>query len=151
MLVSILSGVPGSGKSTWARNQPPQFTYVCSADEWRVDPDGVYRYKQDEIKKAHSWCLERFIDLCQEFQGSNAHIVVDNTNTSALAMAPYVDIANIYAEKLDIRVFQTSLRMSIKRNIHDVPPGTIRNMARQLDRLLNNWPNFFPQPHIEHT
>jgi predicted kinase len=151
MRVTILSGIPGSGKSTWALDQPAEFTYVCSADEWFVDAHGQYRFNPADLDKAHRWCFENFLDLCQETEGTEAHIIVDNTNVHPVSIAPYVAVAKLYADEVECRVFRTSIRQAVARNVHDVPARTVRRMELQLDSTLDNWPRVFPNPHVVWT
>lgn len=47
----VLSGIPGSGKSTWARkflSEHPDSSYIVSSDDIRKELGGVYQYFEQE-------------------------------------------------------------------------------------------------------
>ena len=90
--VYILRGISGSGKSTVtaaiAASLPPGTRYVvCSADNYFIGPDDVYRFDSKLLSSAHEYCRRTFdaalIDRVPV-------IIVDNTHAQQWEYAPYV-------------------------------------------------------------
>lgn len=86
--VIILSGISGSGKSTYGRKllEGALWTSVCSADDYFM-VGSEYRFDASKLSLAHGQCFKKFIDL---LKGGDQVVVVDNTNTSVVEIAPYV-------------------------------------------------------------
>lgn len=82
--VIILSGLSGSGKSTYANALGG---VVCSADDFFVNDDGKYVFDPAKLQDAHAYCFRSFLEA---LQGTNETIVVDNTNTRVEEISPYV-------------------------------------------------------------
>ena len=82
--VIILSGLSGSGKSTYASALGG---VVCSADDFFVNDDGSYVFNPTKLQDAHAYCFRSFLEA---LQGTNETVVVDNTNTRVEEISPYV-------------------------------------------------------------
>lgn len=139
--VVILSGISGSGKSTLAEKLLNESQGVkVSADHFFTKPDGKgsvsYQFDPSKLGEAHADCFARFIRFCQDPNGNL--IVVDNTNTSAEEIAPYILGAAAFgweAEIITLRApFADRVQKCAGRNIHGVPLDTIKAQA---NRLLN--------------
>lgn len=136
MKVIIMSGVPGSGKSTYIKSLEGRVV-VCSADHYFTDKDGNYNFDFTNLRMAHGECLRKFmayrINLCWDY------LVVDNTNTSAIEIAPYYAVASAYENEIDIELV-TILCDPAKahaRNTHGVPlQGVLRMDAAIRSREL---------------
>ena len=61
-MLYIIRGIPGSGKSTLAKKIA---SVVCEADDFFVDPDGVYRFDPSLLKEAHSACQKKCVTAMQ--------------------------------------------------------------------------------------
>lgn len=83
MLVKILSGISGSGKSTYARRHRG---VIVSADDYFVR-DGAYRFNPARLSSAHATCFARYLGALDD---GHPLVIVDNTNTTAVEIAPYV-------------------------------------------------------------
>jgi predicted kinase len=130
MCVIILCGIPGSGKTTYARRAYPRHVILSADDYFMVD--GVYRYDEAKLTQAHGDCLRRFIRECQ----SGGHnLVIDNTNTKPTDIAPYHAIATAYGYEVDILVIEADPEVAFRRNIHGVPLEMCRVMASRLKGL----------------
>jgi predicted kinase len=82
--LTLLRGLPGSGKSTFAKQIWNEYA-ICEADKYFVDKEsGEYRFDASKLKEAHSWCKNeveiRMIDNQINSQ-YYAEIVVSNTFT----------------------------------------------------------------------
>jgi len=131
MRVVILSGAPGSGKSTCV-NQWETPLIVCSADSYFTDVHGVYRFDPKGIQLAHMECLRRFLQVLQAAPANQPNwLVVDNTNTALVEVAPYVRLAQAFGHAVDIQVF-----LGQRNNVHGVPEHKVRQMR---DRCLLTW------------
>ena len=136
MKVYLMRGLPGSGKSTWARRK---FLEVggngvwISADDYHTDADGVYLFRRERAGEAHNSCLRRFLEALS-LTGCEL-VIVDNTNLSAWEIAPYYRLAEVFGVEVEIVYFPCTVEKSIARNTHQVPEATIQQMAARIDSL----------------
>lgn len=150
----ILSGVSGSGKSTYAEKLLQQSQGVkVSADhffmKYGVSAEGkqteaaVYHFDPSKLQEAHNDCFRRFVGFLME---GWSDIVVDNTNTMVWELSPYMLAASAFGYAAEIRtlwVHSTDLTMAWKRNIHKVPLGVLDSQSYNLaNRVLpKHWPH----------
>ena len=128
MKMTILCGISGSGKSTYAKTLPVG-TMICSADHY-FEGDG-YKFNPDLLPKAHGACLKKAIGcIALDFP-----VCVDNTNTTVAEIAPYAALALAYGYELDIIKISCDINEAIERNVHGVPPEVIKAQAKRLDSL----------------
>lgn len=139
--VTIMIGIPGSGKSTWVAANRPDAT-VCSADHFHTDKDGAYSWKLENQGRAHRECLR---DFMAALDAAEPEIVVDNTNTTLDQIAPYIALADAYGVFTEV-IAMTSrhVDLCIAENVHSVPQRTIQHMLRAQTRLLFYWPPRWP-------
>ena len=138
--VTILRGIPGSGKSTWARKNRP-YVYVCSADQYFHGPGEnphEYRFCPKQLPEAHAECLRSFVNLTR----TGTDLVVDNTNTTAVEMAPYVAWAQACGYEVEIIHLHCSVETAAARNVHGVPQKSCRSMQDRIQgqSLPKHWP-----------
>ena len=139
--VVILSGLPGSGKSTYTKklkNQAlsnKQDFVVCSADHFFEDEEGNYNYDPSKIGMAHAACYRKFIEALQTTRTYGALIVVDNTNLSSWEISPYVQGANAYSHEVKIVKVLCDAKVAFERQTHGVPKKTFDHMARNQERM----------------
>jgi predicted kinase len=133
--VIILSGISGSGKSTYARRNYPG-AVVCSADKFPgLYVDGELQFAK--LSDAHNACLREFTVALLE--GAPV-IVVDNTNTTATEIAPYAAMALAFGAKLQILTIECDVEIAHGRNLHNVPRGGVEAQAARLEsRDLPPW------------
>lgn len=134
MKVTILSGVPGSGKSTFASKTTN--TVVCSADDFFCQ-SGEYKFDVTKLGEAHGECLRKFIEAIQV--GSD--VVCDNTNTTADEIGPYYAIAAAYGAEIELITVLCDPAVAAARNVHGVPAAGVEAMAKRLAarRLPEYW------------
>ena len=132
--VTILIGIPGSGKSTWAARQ--EGATVVNADRYHIGADGVYRYSVANAGKAHLWCYRAFLDALER---RDDHIIVDNTNTQNWERSPYVKHAQLCGYTVEFKRFRCPVELAAKRNVHGVSREIIEKMASRIEEPLSRW------------
>lgn len=129
--VEILCGLPGSGKSTYARGYPN--AVVCSADDYMVDSRGQYFFSPDRLAYCHQVCLRKFEVAIR--RGAPAHIIVDNTNTTPWEIAPYYQLADAQGWNPVVVKFDTPIEVCLSRQTHGVPEYRMLQMSERLQAL----------------
>ena len=98
-ILYIVRGVPGSGKSTFAKTLTNDYS-ICEADQYFVDIEtGEYKFNFDELKNAHQWCRDKVEIRMKDNQVNYQFyptIVVSNTFTQEWEMEPYFKLAEKY-------------------------------------------------------
>lgn len=135
MTVIIMRGVPGSGKSTYAKASFPG-AVICSADDF-FTKDGVYRFDGAKIGMAHAECFSKFmraITAPLELQ-----IIIDNTNTQLWEMAPYRAVAHHFGHGVRIIRMACDPEIAASRCVHDVPWNSVMNMQSRMENTPSFW------------
>ncbi len=157
MKVIILSGLPGSGKTTWARNNFPG-ALILSADDYFMVA-GEYRFDPMKLGAAHAACQRKFMrhvvlwerddedDSCWESWPKATQdwvLIVDNTNTTITEIAPYAALALAYGHEMEIVSISCDPAKAAERNIHGVPPLVVGQMVQRLRDLQAQLPPWWP-------
>lgn len=132
--VTILRGLPGSGKSHYARTYHSD-AVVCSADHF-FEKDGQYQFDPAKLPQAHAACLNKFIEAVLSGKRS---IVVDNTNLSLWEASPYHTIATANGYRVELRWFRTELPVCLARQTHGVPEHVMKEMLSRYEEPLPWW------------
>ena len=137
MKITVLRGIPGSGKSTYAigiRNAEVEFgltPVIVSADLYFMS--GLeYRFDISKLGDAHRWCLREFI---QNINDKMSHIFVDNTNINLEDIAPYVAVGEALGYDVEVIQINADPVAAALRNVHGVPLNSVRSMAERLERI----------------
>ena len=149
MLVIILRGIPGSGKSTFIQKIVQELNLeegqykVCSADNHFIK-NGVYKYDGSDIKKAHDECNTDFMEcLDKSTEEKKIAVFVDNTNTKFWEFSKYLQ----HGSK-ENKTFVVSIRLPkksdlhdeyLKRNIHNVPSPAVKRMYDTFQPFEKKW------------
>jgi predicted kinase len=143
MKVKILCGISGSGKSTYIKNHFPDAD-VCSADHFFMK-DGEYKFDPAKLSKAHGECLKHFVYLMStKPHGDRIPVVVDNTNTTVVEIAPYAALALAYGCDLEIIILEAPLEKAAARNQHGVPRDAVEGQHKRLKTLADQLPRWWP-------
>ena len=147
----IMRGLPGSGKSTMARDiarsaikENHQEVVICSTDSFFVNDDGEYVFDPTKLGQHHSanqHKVKSYMLLGAEV------IIVDNTNTTHREMKPYKELAllrgydvhEVFIGKeflfqgmdTDHNKFRDYIALCHERGTHGVPMESIEKMARR--------------------
>jgi predicted kinase len=111
----IVRGLPGSGKSTFAKsNYVNNFGYILLEADMYFCKDGIYLYDKDKLSNAHDWCYNETI---KQLRAGNS-VVVANTFTRLWEIKKYLELnpSKIYR------------CVGNYKNIHNVPEDIIQKM-----------------------
>ena len=121
MKLTIIRGLPGSGKSTEARKLG---CFHVEADMFLYE-NREYKFSQDKQKYAHVAC-RNIVDAAMN-EGV-WEIVVSNTFTRLWEIEPYVALAKEYGYAVEV------IRMTGDYgSIHNVPESVIQAMADRFE------------------
>lgn len=132
-----MRGVPGSGKSTYIKNNC-EGAVIASADNFFMR-DGEYKFDIRLIGAAHAWCFETFV---RALGVKCPLVVVDNTNVKARDMKRYVETARAAGYEVEIVKVLCDPAKAASRNVHAVPKEVVERMYRELtaSKLPEDWP-----------
>ncbi len=126
----IIRGLPGSGKSTIARNMistaaQHEDIAMFEADMYFEDEDGNYKFEPSKIKDAHEWCQRKV----REYLEYNFNVIVSNTFTQVWEFQPYLDMAKEMG--VEVRVITAT---GDYPNVHNVPHESILRMKDRWEK-----------------
>ncbi|KAG7156918.1 NEDD4-binding protein 2-like 1-like [Homarus americanus] len=131
----LMRGLPGSGKTTLAKEIKGRTGVILSTDDFFCDKRGKYNYDPSRINEAHQWNKHRAL---QKLQDGKTPIIIDNTNLQMWEMKPYVKLGLQYGYEVDILDAETPWKLNAKelarKNIHGVPKGKITEMKGRYDK-----------------
>lgn len=125
MKLYLIRGLPGSGKSTYAKHiiksNPDTLHY--EADMYFLDEQGNYNFDANKLKHAHAWCF----DSTENGLSSGHDVIVSNTFTQKWEMDSYIKLAKKFNAELIILKATGNYK-----NIHGVPDVA-------LHRMISRW------------
>ena len=133
----IVRGLPGSGKSTFAKKLVGSDFLVCEADKYFIDKTtGEYKFDITKIKDAHKYCQTLVGTYMRDSLLNDQfyrEIAVSNTFTQEWEMLPYFELA----EKYGYTVFVTIVENRHGgKNVHGVPEEKIDLMKNRFEIKL---------------
>lgn len=118
--LTLIRGLPGSGKSTHARSIDADIHY--EADQFfLVGPDDDYVFDVSLIKIAHEWCFSNTVRALRR----GRDVVVSNTFTQLWELNKYLELRRLIKD-LEIEIIEMKTQYG---NIHNVPEETLNRMA----------------------
>jgi predicted kinase len=121
----LLRGLPGSGKSTFAKR-------ICNqhveADMFFME-DGEYKFDPTKLKQAHEWGRNK----AQEWMKQGYNVVVSNTFTQEWEMDPYYWLAEQYGYRVHSLVVENR---HDGVNEHGVPADKLEQMKNRFEIKL---------------
>lgn len=131
MKITVLVGIPGSGKSTWVKESYDGNGEVLSSDAIREElygdeaiqgnPSEVF----DELYYRMEECLKRDLD-----------VVIDATSIGKRERYTTIKMAKQYNAELEAIVFKTPIAVCIRRNderVRTVPDYAMDHMIRKFE------------------
>jgi predicted kinase len=118
----LLRGLPGSGKSTFAKR-------ICNQ---HVETDmffmegGEYKFDASKLKQAHEWCQWK----TENWMKMRYHIVVSNTFTQEWEMEPYYKLAEQYGYRVHSIIMENRHNGV---NEHNVPEDKLEQMKKRFE------------------
>jgi len=91
MKLTLIRGIPGSGKSTLGRRMEISFSdcVKLEADMYMHNASGAYTFDARKLKDAHAWCQT----TAHAMLVAGKHIVVCNTFIKIWELGPYLTMA----------------------------------------------------------
>lgn len=137
MQLILMRGVSGSGKSTLARQIADEqyVSVIYSTDDFFM-VDGEYRFDPKRLSEFHAHNVRRTEDAMVE---RCPCIIIDNTNTQAWEMKPYVELAMThgYAVKI-VEPEPVSFDELMERQAQRADQNKALN-AEVVQRMLNRY------------
>lgn len=127
----LIRGIPGSGKTTLAKNIIAGLRCGASiahieADQYFTSPNGEYKYDPSKIGDAHAWCQ----DCTRYYLEKDCNVIVANTFIKLWELWPYMRMA---AEtNTAVKIIEAKGRF---QNIHRVPDDVIQRMITAYEPL----------------
>ena len=131
-VLTLIRGLPGSGKSHLARSMATQswseggpWVHHWETDQFFVDKTtGEYRFNPEQIKSKHMECQTQ---VEKSMLNGTLHVVVSNTFSRRWEMQPYVELAVKYGYMIQ----EVTVKADFG-NEHNVPQDVI-------DRMRARW------------
>lgn len=124
MKLFIIRGLPGSGKSTFAKMlSEATETAHYEADMFFIE-DGEYKFDAKKLHAAHNWCQE---NVEREIRGGG-DVIVSNTFVKLWEMDAYKKLAEQYGAQITEIIVNGN-----HGSIHGVPEETIARMRRDFE------------------
>lgn len=128
MIICLVRGLPGSGKSTFVEKTLTGFTQI-EADQYFIDELGNYNFNSMKLKEAHEWCYNR----TEENMKLGQLIAVSNTFTQEWEMKEYYELASKYNYTI-ISIIIENRHNGV--SIHDVNEETLDRMENRFSIKL---------------
>jgi len=145
--VYILRGIPGAGKSTWAKHHAQGEYVIVSADHFFMKR-GEYQFDPRFLPQAHQGCFRAFVDHAgAEFTDRLDEIYVDNTNINAWECSPYVLGGESYGWNVTLVHVHIDPAVAFARGTHGVPERVVYGMAEATKNV--SLPPWWKQVHLK--
>ncbi|XP_078369356.1 NEDD4-binding protein 2-like isoform X2 [Oculina patagonica] len=132
-LLILVRGLPGSGKSSLAQRLKGAHGVVFSTDDYFYR-NQRYEFDVSLLGEAHGWNQQRAKSALEKLQSP---VIIDNTNTQAWEMKPYVSMALKYGYQIKFVEPDTSWKWNVKelarRNQHGVSIAAIIRMKERYE------------------
>jgi len=123
----IVRGIPGSGKSTFAKTFKTVEHY--EADMFFMRGNG-YEFDATKLKAAHEWCQDM---VFMSMKRNEPTIVVSNTFTQEWEMKPYLEMAKTHEYKVFSIIVENRHGGT---NQHEVPEEVLTKMHERFEIKL---------------
>ena len=117
----LIRGVPGSGKSTYAKSLG--LKYVFEADMF-MEENGEYKFNPKKLGWAHNQCQRAVYDAMK----TGEDIAVSNTFVKKWEMIPYLQMASEFG----YNVVEKTMTGDYP-NVHGCPKEKVEEMKRRFE------------------
>ena len=134
-LLVLLRGLPGSGKSSFAKHMWSDFV-ICEADQFFYDSEGNCNFDPSKLRDAHKYCRDRvetFMSDNEKNPQFYPEIVVSNTFTREWEMDEYFKLAKKYDYQVVSLIVENRHG---NKNVHGVPDSKIEEMRNRFEISL---------------
>lgn len=121
-VLTLLIGLPGSGKSTFAKTIPNASHY--EADMYFIGPDGQYVFDRGKLSEAHGWCQR----MTENDLKAGKDVVVSNTGLRRWEREQYYAIAERCGARVRVKTMTGDYG-----NIHNVPEEALAAMKARFE------------------
>lgn len=123
----LIIGIPGSGKSTKAREIIEQYTnnnlpIVHYEADMFFERNGKYNFNPKLLPQAHLWCQKK----TEEAMQNNINVIISNTSLTPKERRIYIELAKIYRYNVKVITMTNEFQ-----NIHGVPKETLERMKQR--------------------
>jgi predicted kinase len=128
----IIRGVPGCGKSTFAKliGNGSGSAYI-EADMY-FEQDNKYIFDITKLGEAHKWCqnkIEYYMTKGSHLNEPLETIVISNTSTTQSELKPYFELAEKYGYQVHVLIKEN---YHGGKDIHNVPEESLIKMEKRL-------------------
>jgi len=127
-MLSLIRGLPGSGKSTFAKKLNKLTGAIHLEADMYFMKNGVYEFDKEKISLAHRWCL----DTARIFLNQGYNVVVSNTFTQKWEMENYITVASEAGSPTEI--YRCTQNYG---SLHNVPEETLKKMQARFEDIEN--------------
>lgn len=124
----MIIGIPGSGKSTMAKQIAKHWEFVMNekikifeADMF-FEKDGKYNWQREKLKEAHNWCKAKVENELKD----DHSVIVANTFITPSERLPYLILAKKYNAEVSVLTCTGEFK-----NVHGVSDETIQKMKKK--------------------
>ncbi len=146
MDVILLTGLPGSGKSTWAAAYPCSGAKLILCPDDHLMVDGVYKWSPGAVSESHRKCMRQFVE--HVWHGDLDLLILDSTNTRTEFLSPYIGVAQAFNHNVRVVLIKHNSIDSWKRNTHNVPEDRHIGMEQNLHYMMKYWSRRYPEIEI---
>ena len=133
----ITVGLPGSGKTSWAKVRVDGRRVIAADDYFDEHNDGQFDPKL--LSKAHEWAQ----DAVEKALKAGHSVAANNTNTTFSEMHAYVTkvVFGGFPHKMVFAVMpETNIKTLCGRGLHGVPPKKCKVMLKRMRKWMDKGP-----------
>ena len=126
--VTLMSGLPGSGKDTWLLQHRPELP-VVSLDDLRGSLDVAATENQGEV-------IQLARERCREYLRAGKHFAFNATNTMRQTRKRWIDLFADYAARVEVVYVEPLLSTILEQNDlrpEPVPKQVIQRLVEKLE------------------
>lgn len=126
--LTLVRGLPGSGKSTYAKGMK---ALHLEADQFFEDGLGYYKFDPKLLSVAHDWCYSNTVKALK----CGFRVVVSNTFTKMWELERYLSIPSLI-DGVSVSVVEMKTQFE---TIHGVPEEKLKQMAERWQEIPMSW------------